>query len=203
MRAFGRVWSHGDLGGADMARGVLVATLVLLPFLWGGYLAATLPATVDVSTDPESPPSMPLAAAARKPPMNALTDAGAAAARVFPAATGRRYTSAMETVTDAARIVMLASGWRLRQNLQPPGLDEVTFEAEARSPVLGMPVDVAVRISDEGESVYVDMRSASRYGPHDLGDNAARIAAFMAQLDAEVESRLAGPAPRPEPPTPE
>ena len=30
------------------------------------------------------------------------------------------------------------------------------------------------------------MRSTSRYGPHDFGDNAARIASFLAELDVEV-----------------
>ena len=30
------------------------------------------------------------------------------------------------------------------------------------------------------------MRSASRYGRHDLGDNAARIVGFLAELDAEI-----------------
>ena len=63
--------------------------------------------------------------------------------------------------------------------------------------VLALPVDVAMRVTDEGTSTYVDMRSASRYGSHDLGDNAARIAAFLAELDAEV-SALAGVLP-PEP----
>ena len=30
------------------------------------------------------------------------------------------------------------------------------------------------------------MRSASRYGRHDLGDNAARIAGFLTELDQEI-----------------
>ena len=38
------------------------------------------------------------------------------------------------------------------------------------------------------------MRSASRYGRHDLGDNAARIAGFLTALDAAVAG-AAGPAP--------
>jgi uncharacterized protein (DUF1499 family) len=62
----------------------------------------------------------------------------------------------------------------------------MTIEALAHTPLLGFPVDVAVRLTDEGTSTYVDMRSASRYGRHDLGDNAARIAAFLGELDAEM-----------------
>ncbi len=52
--------------------------------------------------------------------------------------------------------------------------------------LLGFPADVAIRLIDEGTSTYVDMRSASRYGGHDLGDNAARIEAFLAELDVEI-----------------
>jgi Protein of unknown function (DUF1499) len=32
------------------------------------------------------------------------------------------------------------------------------------------------------------MRSVSRYGIHDLGENAGRIARFMADLDAQVQN---------------
>jgi len=33
------------------------------------------------------------------------------------------------------------------------------------------------------------MRSASRYGRHDLGDNAERITAFLAELDQEIAAQ--------------
>jgi uncharacterized protein (DUF1499 family) len=45
---------------------------------------------------------------------------------------------------------------------------------------------VAIRLTDEGETTYVDMRSASRYGRGDFGDNARRIAGFLDALDAEM-----------------
>ena len=69
-----------------------------------------------------------------------------------------------------------------------PPLDggDSLIEALARTDVPGLPVDVSIRITDEGDTSYVDMRSASRYGSHDLGDNAARIAGFLTALDAAV-----------------
>jgi len=51
---------------------------------------------------------------------------------------------------------------------------------------LGFPSDVAIRLIDEDTSTYVDMRSTSRYGPHDFGDNAARLTSFLAELDLEI-----------------
>ena len=68
------------------------------------------------------------------------------------------------------------------------------IEALARTAILAFPVDVSIRITDEGDTSYVDMRSASRYGRHDLGDNAARIAGFLTALDAAVAG-AAGPRP--------
>ena len=71
------------------------------------------------------------------------------------------------------------------------GQSEVTIDALAKSFVLGLPVDVAIRVSGNGDAVIVDMRSASRYGRYDLGDNAARIVDFLAELDQEVAGQVA------------
>jgi uncharacterized protein (DUF1499 family) len=67
-----------------------------------------------------------------------------------------------------------------------PVAAETTIEAVAYSLLLAIPSDVAIRIVDEQGSTYVDMRSASRYGLHDFGENARRIGAFLAELDAEA-----------------
>ena len=48
--------------------------------------------------------------------------------------------------------------------------------------------DVAVRLTDEDASTFVDMRSASHYAQHDLGDNADRISRFLADLDAMMQA---------------
>jgi hypothetical protein len=51
--------------------------------------------------------------------------------------------------------------------------------------LLRFPADAVVRLTDEEESVFVDMRMSNRYLPHDLGENARQIAAFLNELDAE------------------
>jgi hypothetical protein len=65
---------------------------------------------------------------------------------------------------------------------------EMSIEVRAFSPWLRFPADVVVRLTDEGESTFVDMRSASHFGQHDLGDNADRIRGFLADLDARMET---------------
>jgi hypothetical protein len=191
--AFHRFWNDGDLGGFDLGVGTLLALIVLAPFLFAGYRAAVLPMLADISTDTADPPSLVQAAAARGSGMNRVLPiappAAAEQARAYPNVTGRRYDLPFDQALEVVEAVMAAKGWSFRPGglEHPPG--EVTIEAETATPLIALPVDVSVRLTDEAGPTYVDMRSAWRYGRHDLGDNAARISAFLAELDAEVIRR--------------
>lgn len=52
--------------------------------------------------------------------------------------------------------------------------------------VLGIPQDVLVRLSEEEETTFVDMRAATRDGDHDLGLNAELITRFLRDLDVRL-----------------
>jgi uncharacterized protein (DUF1499 family) len=109
----------------------------------------------------------------------------------YPLVTGRSYNLPLEDVVDTVETVLERQGWQLATPL--PVSDEqseVTIGAVAKSFVLDLPVDVAIRVSDDGDTTLVDMRSASRYGRHDLGDNAARIVAFLAELDQQIAGQV-------------
>jgi uncharacterized protein (DUF1499 family) len=69
------------------------------------------------------------------------------------------------------------------------------LEGSARSFILGLPSDISIRVTESGDGSEVDMRSASRYGPHDLGDNAERIEGFLSELDIEIARRTAAITP--------
>jgi len=68
---------------------------------------------------------------------------------------------------------------------EPPG---AVIEATAPTPIFGFLDDVVIRlrVNDDG-STQVDMRSASRTGAHDLGQNARRIKSFFTKLDAILQ----------------
>jgi uncharacterized protein (DUF1499 family) len=66
-------------------------------------------------------------------------------------------------------------------------VDMLIIEATARTPVFGFLDDVAIRLRDTAEGTRVDMRSASRLGEHDLGQNMRRIRAFLADLDSALQ----------------
>lgn len=65
--------------------------------------------------------------------------------------------------------------------------DERYVEAVATTLLFGFESDVVIRIIEEENGTVVDMRSASRWGPHDLGSNAARIIMFMSELDLALQ----------------
>lgn len=189
--AFTRVWGAGDQGAGDLIRGALVAALVLAPFLLSGYRIIAHPFLTDISTDLDNPPALIMAMQHRDSHMNAVEAATpeqrSLQRRHYPLLTGRRFALPAEDVLAAVLTLAEDRGWRIlghRGDLASSG--ETTVEAVAFSFVFRFPVDVAVRVLDEGEATYVDMRSASRYGRHDLGDNAARIEGFLQELEERL-----------------
>ena len=75
------------------------------------------------------------------------------------------------------------------------------IEAVARTLIMGFRDDVIIRIRGNEDGTRIDIRSSSRYGLHDLGTNAARIASLSEDIETAVEAlpparRNPEPAPR-------
>lgn len=66
------------------------------------------------------------------------------------------------------------------------GPGDVLLQGEWRSPLFGFRFDVVMRLREEAETTLVDMRAASRYGPHDLGIGADLVEGYLKALDAEL-----------------
>mgnify|MGYP001033349342 FL=1 len=196
--AFSRLWKFGDEGGRDLTVGALLAALVLVPYGFVAWRVATLPALHDISTDQDAPPAFDVSArmAGMNVPVPPTPGEIRLQGQAYPLVTGHRYDLPLDEALDAVETVVKGQGWQVVGPLPAAddGQDEVTITALARSFVLDLPVDVAVRVAADENSTLVDMRSASRYGRHDLGDNAARIVAFFDALDREVAGRT-GTAP--------
>ena len=62
----------------------------------------------------------------------------------------------------------------------------VRLQATTRTFALGLPFDVVIRLREEAETTLVDLRVASRFGPHDLGIGAEIAEHYMHALDAEL-----------------
>lgn len=189
--AFPSVWSNGDIGGREMTYGAIVAAFVLVPFLLSGYRAFVYPELNDISTDLDDPPALTVALKTRTAGMNPVLPPSPAQAKLqaqkYPDITGRRYDLPLDRTLAAVEAVLSHTDWKLYGPMRSPdNEDEISIEALAYTTFLAFPVDVSIRLLDEGDTTYVDMRSASRYGRHDLGDNAARVRQFLDDLDAEI-----------------
>ena len=62
-----------------------------------------------------------------------------------------------------------------------------TVEAVAISFLFEFESDVIIRMVEEEDGTLVDMRSVSRWRPHDLGSNAEQIITFLADLDLTLQ----------------
>ncbi|MEL6744364.1 MAG: DUF1499 domain-containing protein [Pseudomonadota bacterium] len=264
-RGIYELWTYGRRGGIRSARGILLASILLLPFAVQAFSATALPPLYDISTDLESPPEFANAAADRTPDMNPLDAptqvAAEAQLRAYPKVSARRYPMDMNRVMLAVVELMTERDWTLltedtnpgeapideeasallakpvadargrplripRPSFRPIGpstsassglvtdtdtevetvspigravaadddeeQEERFIEAVATSFIFGFESDIVVRLTEEETGVLVDMRSASRIGPHDLGSNAKQILEFMTDLDTALQGLSSG-----------
>ena len=196
---FFQLWTYGDRGGISAAIAALTALVVLSPFGLSAWRVYAHPRLSDISTDVADPPPLEAAAGLRTSEMNPVGPISAEDAALqadgYPDLTGRRYQLSADRVQELAAQLVLANGWTF-ESPPSPSLDggDSFIEALARTTFLAFPVDVSIRVTDEGDTTYVDMRSASRYGRHDFGDNARRINDFLLALDAAVAGAAGLPA---------
>ncbi|PZO76025.1 MAG: DUF1499 domain-containing protein [Mesorhizobium amorphae] len=184
------VWVDGKRGGTDMVLAVAVGLLILTPFGWAFGQARSHPALSDIATDLDDPPALRTGDRTQYG-----EEARALQAANYPEVAGRRYALPADRLAELCETLMRDWGWSVGDVV--PGTTEISLRASARTLILGYPSDVAVRITDEGETSFVDMRSRSRFGSHDAGSNAERIETFLAELDTRVSQVTVAPVAAP------
>jgi uncharacterized protein (DUF1499 family) len=106
----------------------------------------------------------------------------------YPDLRVQRYTASEERVARAAQGAIAAlPGWELVGSGRGPGGAEL--QAVARTRVWRFKDDVTVRIRRRDGASELSVRSRSRLGRFDFGQNARNIRAFQ----AEVERRMLEP----------
>jgi uncharacterized protein (DUF1499 family) len=182
------IWRTGRRGTRRTLAGVAVALLVLAYPAYLAVQALRLPMLDDVSTDLAVPPAFsasPQALLARGNTVHAepSPESRAAQQRAYP---GVQPVLLDVDGTEALRLVLkivAARGWRLVETLPPKGRFGVGhIDAVARSRIMAFPEDVTIRLRPSEGQTRIDIRSASRFEPHDFGSNAARIEAFAEDL---------------------
>ncbi|RWX06506.1 DUF1499 domain-containing protein [Rhizobium hidalgonense] len=121
-----------------------------------GFTIVRTSGNTEPDHDPEEKPAAPA------PGDDAVADAPG----IIPVPTPRPYDD------DVAKLIRGANG--------------VTLQATNRTLILGLRFDILIRLREEAETTFVDIRVASRYGQHDLGFSAAIAGDYLKALDAEL-----------------
>ena len=186
--------------------------------LYLGIKAYRLPAIYDITTDPIDPPQFDAIARLRPRDANPIAYAGLYTAEqqnaAYPdiepddttATPQEAYNAAHEGHHQAPmarrRCTAAASGLAARRRCarsrRTASVRDGIIEAVARTPILGFRDDVVVRVRATTDGARIDVRSASRYGRHDLGTNATRVR----NLIDDIDDVLSAPVPEKKAPPP-
>lgn len=190
-----RVWQRGFHGAGNALVAIVVAAAILM---WPISLLPTiqrLPEINDVTTDTNNPPIYTELAknrpAGAQPP-DYDPRSGEIQREAFPD---------LRTLTvdrEASEVLRLAAQTlrRLRMDVvreDPPNRKNGSVghvEAIDRTLLIGFRDDVVVRVARSGRGALVDVRSASRFGRHDLGRNAERVRKVLRGLIERLQSTV-------------
>ena len=186
--AFVRIWMEGRRGLGMAIRGLVLALLILG---YPGYFAVRAlvrPPLNDVSTDIDDPPTFSRSRAAlearggRIPP-DVAPEARRLQRQAYPQIAPLTLDLPAEQVYDLVRRAAQSRGWQIIEAARPGGRVGLgRLEAVDRTFLLRLPDDITVRIRPRADGARIDVRSASRIGQHDLGQNAQRIQRFLEEV---------------------
>jgi Protein of unknown function (DUF1499) len=220
LLAFGAgivIWRDGVDGGRHAVTALVIGVALIAYPAYLGTKAWRLPAIYDITTDPIDPPQFDAIARLRPRDANPVTYAGLYAAELQHAAYSDiepdDTTMTPQEAYDAAMKIIGKRRWRVVDARPPQGplpriidarapkassVRDGIIEAVARTPILGFRDDIVVRIRSTTDGTRIDVRSASRYGRHDLGTNAKRVR----NLIDDIDDVLAMPQPEKKPTPP-
>ncbi len=188
------IWRSGARGLGSAVVAIVLAGAILM---WPVSLLPTmqsLPNINDVSTDTQNPPAFVEVAKLRPPGSNPVgynAAFAAAQAKAYPdLRTFAVQRSAAETITLVAQ-AMRKLRMQVVREVAPDQASGVGFvEAYDRTLVFGFYDDVVVRVARSGRGALVDVRSASRFGQHDLGANATRVRRVLTALVERIQATV-------------
>jgi Protein of unknown function (DUF1499) len=192
------IWRRGRTGAWSAAVGMI---LPLALFTWPLAMVPayqSLPVINDISTDTATPPRFDVLAKERHA-QGANTAAypgerfAKQQAEAYPdlrtATVNRPVEDTYDLVLDIVR-GRRGLRWKVVAEVTPT-LRPARFgliEVADRSLILGFVDDVVIRVSGNETQSKVDIRSASRFGMHDFGQNASRIRRFLRELQSRLDS---------------
>ena len=201
LAAFVVIWRRGSPGTPRILFALVVTGAM---FAWPASMipaVMSLPPINDISTDLVSPPPYTTLATVRADTAaNTAKYPGAkfaeAQKKAYPDITPYFVDRSVEETYEIAVATLQRMKMRIvHEELPNPRAGQPgVVEATDLTMVLGFVDDVVMRVSLDNRRARVDIRSASRFGTHDLGRNALRIRSIVKELAARIEATVPIPA---------
>jgi uncharacterized protein (DUF1499 family) len=199
------IWRDGSRGIGRILTALLLNTLVLA---YPAYLAVryrSLPAIHDITTDPINPPQFEELARLRGTDgANTAVYAGLYSAEqqrlAYPEIEPVELDLTAQRAFDIVQKLVARRKWLVIDARAPQPRQPGHIEAVAKTPVLGLREDIAIRIAPDSDGSRVDIRSASRYFEHDLGSNAERVSKLIDDINTAAENTVEKPTKQPRAP---
>lgn len=189
IMAFRSLWVNGKRGGRRATWALFIIAVIAAPYLYATALSITRPSVTDVSTDLIDPPVF--RSEAQLLGENAGTVIAGDLQDGYPDITGRRYNTTVDAILEQVSQLAENRSWLETARKGRVGADdEIYLEYSHKSQILGMPSQIIARITDEGETTYLDVRSKSLFVRHDLGSNAAIIRRLLADVDFNMVGQI-------------
>jgi uncharacterized protein (DUF1499 family) len=183
------IWNEGYSGAMRASAAVFLSLLVLAVPSWGVPKLLTLPRINDITTDVSNPPAYDRIASIRPAKANPIAYNPAFAPlqqAAYPDIKPMELQKPVADVFSLVREAVKALKWKVVDEQAPDDTKAGRIEATDRTRLFGFTDDIVIRVTGSAKSARVDIRSSSRFGRHDFGQNATRIRRFI----AEVKERL-------------
>ena len=190
LASFVAIWRNGSPGLGRALGGLLLGAALLAYPAYLGARAIKLPDINDVTTDFSNPPRFDVLARLRPP---GRVDYPARFAelqrKAYPDVVPLQVDMPVRQAYDQVMKVVNKRKWLVVDARAPtPTHRQGVVEAVARTPIMGFRDDVVVRVTPLSDGSRIDVRSASRYGLYDFGENARRVTALLNDIDDAVSN---------------
>jgi len=190
------IWQSGRPGTARVLFAVCLSLALLSAPLLYVVWVRDYPLLNDVTTDFANPPAFTAVARLRGPGDNSTVYDRARLADEQASAYPDIKPMRIERASDEAYALVIDAVKRLKMEIvrddapDPEAGTPGEIEAVDRTLIMGFYEDIAVRVSGDGESARVDIRSASRFGQADMGSNAEGVRELMKEIQARVDATM-------------
>ena len=185
-----RIWFGGQIGAAQAFTAIAIALVGLAVPLFFLSQYFLLPELNDIQTT-RQPMEFKQLAAMRPADANRIVEPDLAAAEerekaypdIRPMELERSVTETFDIVHEAVKRL----GWTIVLSEPPDGDQPGRIEATNRTMIMGYTDDALIRVTGDDAHAFIDVRSVSRYGKHDLGANAGHIRELFAEVKSALE----------------